>query len=283
MALFKKNNSRSVWGNLVVFSFLLLFGVFFAFPLFYAIVTAFKPMNEIFIFPPRLFVANPTWKNFARLNQMMADFWVPLSRYVFNSLLVSVVGTVAHLLLSSMAAYPLAKHKFPGNRWVKTVVVLSLLFTPSVTYLPQYITLASMNMVNTYFAAILPAVQSSLGLYLMMNFMSTIPDAVLEAARIDGASERKIYWRIVMPNVKPAWLTLTIFCFQGLWNGTGGGMLYSESLKMFPAVMAQITAGGIARVGIGSAAALILMLPPLLIFILSQSSIIETMSTSGIK
>lgn len=281
--IFKPNVSRSVFGNVMVFLFLLVFGVFFAFPIVYAIITAFKPMNEILIFPPRFFVRHPTLDNFIELSYMADSFWVPLIRYIFNSVLVSVLGTVGHLLLSSMAAYPLARHPFPGHRWIKQIVVLSLLFTASVTYLPQYVVMSQLKLINTYGALILPALQSSLGLYLMMNFMGTIPEEMLEAARIDGAREATIYWRIVMPNVKPAWLTLIIFSFQGLWNSTGGSLIYSEELKVLPAVMAQITAGGIARAGVSSAAALIMMLPPVLIFILSQKSVIQTMSTSGLK
>ena len=281
--IFKPNVSRSVFGNVMVFLFLLVFGVFFAFPIVYAIITAFKPMNEILIFPPRFFVRHPTLDNFIELSYMADSFGVPLIRYIFNSVLVSVLGTVGHLLLSSMAAYPLARHPFPGHRWIKQIVVLSLLFTASVTYLPQYVVMSQLKLINTYGALILPALQSSLGLYLMMNFMGTLPEEMLEAARIDGAREATIYWRIVMPNVKPAWLTLIIFSFQGLWNSTGGSLVYSEELKVLPAVMAQITAGGIARAGVSSAAALIMMLPPVLIFILSQKSVIQTMSTSGLK
>ncbi len=281
--IFKPNVSRSVFGNVMVFLFLLVFGVFFAFPIVYAIITAFKPMNEILIFPPRFFVRHPTLDNFIELSYMADSFWVPLIRYIFNSVLVSVLGTVGHLLLSSMAAYPLARHPFPGHRWIKQIVVLSLLFTASVTYLPQYVVMSQLKLINTYGALILPALQSSLGLYLMMNFMGTLPEEMLEAARIDGARETTIYWRIVMPNVKPAWLTLIIFSFQGLWKSTGGSLVYSEEMKVLPAIMEQITAGGIARAGVSSAAVLIMMLPPVLIFILSQKSVIQTMSTSGLK
>ena len=281
--VFRRQINRSIWGNILVFLFLLLFGIFFVFPIVYAIITAFKPLNEIFIFPPRFFVRHPTLDNFIELNLMTASFWVPLSRYIFNSLFISVVGTIGHLILSSMAAYPLAKHPFPGNGWIKQVIVMSLLFTSSVTYLPQYVVLAQLHMINTYWALILPALQSSLGLYLMMNFMSTIPTEMIEAARIDGANEFTIYARIVMPNVKPAWLTLIIFSFQGLWNNNGGSMIFQEELKVLPAILSQITAGGIVRSGVSSAAALLLMLPPVLIIVFSQKNVIQTMSTSGLK
>ncbi len=281
--IFKRHINRSIAGNILVFLFLLIFGLFFIFPIFYAVITAFKPLEEIFIFPPRLFVRDPTFDNFIELDLMTASFWVPLSRYIFNSLLISVAGTLGNLLLASMAAYPLAKHPFPGNGWIKQLIVVSLLFTATVTYLPLYVVLAQLHMINTYWALILPAMGGSLGLYLMMNFMSTLPTEMIEAARIDGANEFRIYAQVIMPNVKPAWLTLIIFSFQGLWNNTGGVMIYQEELKVLPSIVSSITAGGIARSGVSSAAALLMMLPPILIFVLSQKNVIQTMSTSGLK
>lgn len=288
--VFRKNISRSVGGNITVFFLLCLFGAYMALPLIYAVSSAFKPLDEIYIFPPRLFVRKPTLDNFVVLNLMTSSFWVPLSRYIFNSIFVSVVATSGHLLIASMAAYPLAKHKFPGQKIIKKVIVMSLLFTASVTYIPQYIVMAKLNILNSYSALIFPAFQTSLGLYLMMNFMQQINDSMLEAARIDGTGEFGIYWRIVMPNVKPAWLTLIIFAFQAIWNSNGtinasagSTVIFNESLKVLPAILGQIIGGGIVRTGPGAAAALILMIPPILIFILSQNYVIETMSTSGLK
>ncbi|MHB1452652.1 MAG: carbohydrate ABC transporter permease [Saccharofermentanales bacterium] len=281
--IIKKDVNRSVGGNIAMFVLLTLFGLFFMFPIVYAVNTAFKPMTEIFIFPPRLFVRQPTANNFIELQQMTASFWVPLSRYLFNSFFVSIVGTAGHLFFASMAAYPFAKHDFPGRNVMRSLIVLSLLFTASVTFLPQYIVLSQLGLVNTYGAVIMPALQTSLGLYLMINFVVTLPDEMIESARMDGAGEFRIYRSVIMPNVKPAWLTLMIFAFQGLWNSTGGSLIYREEIKMLPAILTQIAAGGIARTGVSSAAALILMIPPILIFIFSQNRVIETMSTSGLK
>ncbi len=279
----KTRTGRSVGGNILMFLFLALFGLFFLLPGLYAAITAFKPANEILVFPPRLFVRRPTFSNFIWLSNLMTDFWVPLSRYLFNSIFLTLVGTVGHILLASMAAYPMAKHRFFGQKVISQTIVLSLLFTASVTYIPQYIILSVSHMIDTYWAVILPAFQSSLGLYLMMNFMNKIPDEMLEAARIDGAKEIRIFWSIVMPNVRPAWLTLMIFSFQSLWNSNGGGFIYNESLKPLPAVMATIAAGGVVRTGATAASALLLMIPPILLFLCSQSRVIETMSTSGLK
>ena len=281
--IFHSTFNRSGWGNFAVFMFLAIFGLFFLFPIVYSVLNAFKPLEEIMIFPPRMYIVNPTVDNFLELAMLMEDSWVPLSRYLFNSILISVVGTLGHLLLSSMAAYPMAKHNFPGRKVFSKVIVMSLLFTASVTYIPLYIVMNVLGLIDNQLAVILPALQSSLGLYLMMNFMSGIPESMLEAARIDGAGEFRIYWQIVMPNVKPAWLTLIIFSFQGLWNATGASYLYSEELKMLPSIIGTITSGGVRRAGVSAAAALLMMLPPILIFVFSQKSVIQTMSSSGLK
>jgi len=138
-------------------------------------------------------------------------------------------------------------------------------------------------LIDTYWALILPAWQMTLGLYLMKQFMTQIPDSLLEAGKIDGANELMIWWKVVMPNVKPAWLTLTILSFQQLWNQTGGSFIFSENLKVLPTLLQQIAAGGIARAGVGAAVALFLMIPPIILFIISQSSVMETMVSAGIK
>ena len=281
--IFHSSFNRSWWGNLLVFMFLAVFGLFFIFPIFYSVLNAFKPLEEILIFPPRLYIENPTFDNFLELAMLMEDSWVPLSRYLFNSAIVSILGTRGHLLLSSMAAYPMAKINFPGRKVFQKVIVMSLLFSASVTYIPTYIVMDQLHLIDNPLAVILPAWASSLGLYLMMNFMTNLPDSMLEAARIDGASEFRIYWQIVMPNVKPAWMTLIIFSFQAMWNNTGASYLYSEELKMLPSIIGTITAGGVRRTGVSAAAALLMMLPPILIFVFSQNNVIETMSSSGLK
>ena len=275
--------SRSIGGNILVFFILLLFGLFFMLPIVYAVITAFKPMSEILVFPPRLFVRRPTLSNLVWLNYIMADFWVPLSRYLFNSLFITLVGTAGHIVLASMAAYPLAKHRFYGRQWLSRIIVLSLLFTASVTYIPQYVVLGATRLIDTYWSVILIALQSSLGLYLMMNFMQRIPDEMLEAARIDGAKEFRIFWTVVMPNVKPAWLTLAIFQFQQMWGNTGSLFLRDEQLKPMQYALQQITAGGVSRAGAAAAVTFIIMAVPVLFFLLCQSSILETMTTSGMK
>ena len=280
----RKRFSRSLSGNIVVWIFLCVLGTFMALPLVYTVVSAFKPFNEIFIFPPRFFVKRPTTDNFTNLFISASSLWVPLSRYIVNSVFVSGATTFLHVILSSAAAYPLAKHVFPGKNLIFSVTVATLLFTGTVTGLPQYIILSKLGWLNTYLALIMPAAGATMGLFLMRQFIfQMIPDSVIEAARIDGAGELKIFLSIIMPNVRPAWLTLTIFCFQGIWANNGMSVIYSEQLKTLPAALSQVASAGIARAGEGMAAALILIVPPILVFVLSQSRIVETMAFAGLK
>ncbi|GIO66016.1 ABC transporter permease [Paenibacillus cookii] len=275
--------NRSFAVSFVLFAFLAVFGAFMALPLIYAVNNAFKPLNELFLFPPRFFVNNPTMDNFYDLVALMGNSWVPLSRYIVNTLFITIVGTVGHILLSSAAAYPLAKYRFPGSRVLFSIVVMALMFSGHVTAIPNYMVMSWLGWINTHASIIVPSLAFPLGLFLMKQFMEQIPDALLEAAKIDGANEYRIYWTIVMPNVKPAWLTLMILQFPMLWGSDGGNFIYSENLKTLHYALGQITAGGIARAGVGAAVALILMIVPITLFIISQSNVLQTMATSGMK
>ncbi|MBD3919904.1 carbohydrate ABC transporter permease [Paenibacillus sp. PR3] len=278
-----KKLNRSFTVSFILFLFLAVFGAFMVLPLIYAINNAFKPLDELFIFPPRFFVRNPTTDNFYDLVALMGNSWVPLSRYIVNTLFITIVGTVGHIILSSAAAYPLAKFRFPGSKVLFSIVVMSLMFTGHVTAIPNYMVMSWLGWINSHASIIIPSLAFPLGLFLMKQFMEQIPDALLEAAKIDGASEYRIYAQIVMPNVKPAWLTLMILQFPALWGSDGGNFIYSENLKTLHYALGQITAGGIARAGVGAAVALILMIVPITLFIISQSNVIQTMATSGMK
>lgn len=117
----------------------------------------------------------------------------------------------------------------------------------------------------------------------MKQFMTSIPDSMIEAARVDGAKTFYIFWKIVMPNVKPAWLTCVIFAFQSIWNNDGSQFIYDEAYKTLPTLFRQISEGGIARAGVSAAAAVLLMIPPIVIFVASQGQVMETMAHSGMK
>lgn len=275
--------TRSVGANIAVTLLVALAGLFTAIPLLYALLNSFKPLGELFLFPPRFFVQNPTLRNYAELLHLGQDMLVPFERYLFNSLFVSVATTVAYIFLASMAAFALAKFRFPGSTVVTQAVVFAILFRPEVTAIPQYNVLAALHMIDTYWALICPALAGSFGVFLMRQFMSSLPDELLEAAYIDGARELRTFWRVVMPMVRPAWLTLAVFTFQGIWNTTGIQYIFSENLKMLPTALSQISTAGIARAGVASAVAVFLMLPPILLFLVSETNILETMSHSGLK
>ncbi|MDI9412988.1 MAG: carbohydrate ABC transporter permease [Bacillota bacterium] len=279
----KKRLSRSQGGDLVIILFLLAGATFSALPLVFAISNAFKPLSELFLFPPQFFVRHPTLDNFKDLFVLMEDSWVPITRYLFNTLFITVIGTTGHVLMSSLAAYVLAKHKFPGRDFFFGLVVLSLMFAYQVTAIPNYLTMSALGWVNTYASIIVPAWSASLGLFLMKQFMEQIDDTLIEAAKIDGASELRIFWKIVMPNVRPAWLTLIILSFQTLWNETGGRFIYSEQLKTLPYALNQIIAGGVARAGVGAAVGLVMMIVPIVVFVFNQAKVVETMGSAGIN
>ena len=216
---FRRSINRSVGGDIAIYVILALVGAVMALPLVYAISQSLKPLDELWVFPPRFFAVNPTLKNFTDLFKLMGDSWVPFSRYIFNTAFISVVGTAGNVLFSSYAAYALAKIPFPGRKFLFKIVVYSLMFNSTVTAITNFITMSALGWVDTYFAVIVPAFCTTFGLYLMKQFMETsVTDAVLESARLDGASENKIFWKIAMPMVKPAWITLIIFAFKDLWN-----------------------------------------------------------------
>lgn len=275
--------NRSRGGDVVNFLFLCAVGVFMALPLVYVIVNAFKPLDEIFMFPPRFFVRNPTMNNFSELYIVLADSWVPFSRYVFNTLLSPRRARCSMCCLPLWRHLPCAKSICPAKNLLFFIVVNSLMFTPAVTGVPNYMIMTNLRLTDTYWSIILPVVGGSMGLFLMKQFMSTVPDALIEAAKIDGAHQMTIFWRVVMPQVKPAWLTLVIFCVQNLWNANGGVYIYTEHMKTLPYALSQIVGGGIARTGVASTVSLIMLVVPVCTFILTQSNIVETMASSGIK
>ena len=275
--------SRSTGGTVVIFAFLIIMGAFMLLPLIYVIVTAFKPLDEILAYPPKFFVRHPTLSNFTDLIEITQETWIPFERSLFNSLALAFLGTVIYIVVASMAAFPLAKSRERFIAVYYQIVVLAILFRPEVTRTPLYIIMSRLHLINTFWSLVLPALSGSFGVFLMRQFMMTIPDSMLEAARVDGASEYLIFWKIDMPMVKPAWMTLAIFTFKDLWNTGETQYIYEESMKTLTAVMQSISSAGIARAGAGAAVALLMMIPPVVVFVISQSSVMETMATTGIK
>ncbi|MBR3469291.1 MAG: carbohydrate ABC transporter permease [Lachnospiraceae bacterium] len=279
----EKRLNRSMAGNTLLFLLMIACGLAMILPLVMVVNNCLKPLDELFQYPPKIFVRNPTLENFSDLFRLMNDSWVPFSRYILNTILITGGGMLGHVLIASLAAYPLAKHKFPGRELLFRMVVLSMMFSWTVTQIPQYVIISWLHINNTYMALILPACSFGMGLYLMKQFMEQLPDSLMESARLDGANEWQVFWQIVMPNVKPAWLTLAIFQFQQMWGNTGSTFLRDEELKPLQYALFQISAGGAARAGAAAAVTFIIAAVPITFFLICQKNVLETMTTSGIK
>ena len=279
----RRKPNRSIWGDILLYVFLLFVAFVMAFPIIYAVSSALKPLAELFKFPPRVFPQNPTLDNFSDLFVTMGKSWVTFSRYLFNTVFITLVGTVGHLIVASMGAFVLAKYDFPGNKTFFKIVTVAMMFTGYVTQIPNYLILNKLGWIDTYWAIIIPAFASPMGLFLMKQFMEGLPTSLIEAAKIDGANEWKVFTNIVMPNVKPAWMTLIIFSVQALWNNKASTFIYSEERKTLVYALQQIQSGGIARTGQGAAVLVVVMIVPIIIFVLSESQILETMASSGLK
>lgn len=278
-----RRRNRSLGVDIVLALILAVFGIFSIFPLYMTMINAFKPMSEVFAFPPHIYVENPTFDNFFDLSLVLEGFDIPFSRYTFNTLFITGIGTVGTVIIGSMAAFPLAKYEFPGSGLMSNIIVYALMFNGSVTAIPSYFIMKYLGLINTYWAVVLPAIAGTLGLYLMKNFIVQIPDELLEAARIDGASDWATFWHTVMPLSKPAWITLIVLSFQNMWGTTGGDYIYSEELKPLSYALSQVVSAGISRTGVSSAISLILLVVPIFVFIFSQSNVIETYASSGMK
>ena len=276
--------NRSAGGDTGITIVLALLGAFMFLPMYYVVIQSLKPLDELFMFPPKFIVMKPTLENFSDLFTLMGDSWVPFSRYIFNTVFITICGTIGNLIFASMAAYSLAKLRFPGRNAIFQIIVMSLMFHSTVNQVTHFIILSAFGWIDTYLSIIVPSMATTIGLYLMKQFMETsVPDTVLESARLDGASEFRTYLIIAMPMVKPAWLTLIIECFKSLWNSGTSIYIHSEELKSFNYAINQIVTGGIARSGAGAAATVVMMLVPIAVFVINQSKIIETMGSSGMK
>lgn len=279
-----KRYTRSKLGNFFYFLFLILGGLFSVLPILYCIITSFKPLEELLLFPPRFLVNRPVLENYAVLPKLLSNLMVPLSRYIFNSFFITLVTLILHLFIASMAAFVLSKKEFRGRKVLFLIIQLSLLYNSYTLAVPQYIIFSKLNIIDTYLVYILPYLPSTLGVFLIKQFMdASVPKPLIEAARIDGAGFLRIYFQIAMPISKPAWLTVFLFAFRDLWSMQPQGTVFSEELKTLPSVLTTISQGGLARSGSAMAATVLLMIPTITVYWLTQSNVMKTMGTSGIK
>lgn len=280
-----KRYTRSRFGNFMFFFFLFLFGAFSVLPLVYSIVTSFKPLDELLIFPPTLIsVKRPTLENYLILPSLIESLEVPFTVYLFNTLFVTIVGTVLHVLASTAAAFVLSKTTIKHKNTIFMIIQLSLLFNAYTLSIPRYLIYSGMGIIDTLWAYILPAIPSSMGVFLMKQYMDGyVPNALIEAAKIDGADWFRTFFTIIMPMVKPCLLTLTLFSFRDMWSMVPQGTIFTEHLKTLPMVMSTVVSGGLARSGAAMANSVIMMIPPIIVYFISQGSLKESMSSAGIK
>jgi len=284
-----KINPKGYHRSQIKFYFLLIpMSMFVGLPILFIVSHAFKPTNELFAFPPRFFVRVPTFQNFRDLVNFAGDGGVPFSRYLFNSVFVAVIGVLLSIVITSLAAYGLSKLHFRGKKLLFEINTLALMFVPIAVTIPRYITIARMGLIDSYMVLVLPLIAMPVGLFLVKQFIDQTPNEIIESAKIDGASEMEIFFKIIMPIIAPAVATVGILAFQLIWNDPIGPNLYidDESMKTLPfyfSTLAQVQGNTVAGQGMLAAASLIMFVPNLIMFIFLQSKVINTMAHSGIK
>lgn len=269
---------------IIVYALMLLLVLFMSLPLIYMIATAFKPLKELYNFPPTFLTRHPTGQNFRQLFDTASSGTIPMTRYLFNSIVTTAITVFLIVVISSMGAYALEKLKPPGHRFIFKAVIIGLMFVPPAAQIPIYIVMSKLHLLNTYVALILPSLAGPMYLFLMKQFMSQVPDEIIESARIDGASEWKIFWKIIMPATKPAWCTVIVFSFCTQWNNSGNSIIYvtDQSMKTLPYVLSSIGSSSAAMIGAQAAAALLTTSVTIIIYTIMQKNVLDTMSYAGI-
>ncbi|MDE6519353.1 MAG: carbohydrate ABC transporter permease [Ruminococcus sp.] len=276
-------SKKQKFGGLITEILLIILAVYMFLPIYLTVVMSIKPTEELFVFPPKLYTLRPTLSNFTSMLESARQNRVPFSRYLFNTVAVTFSVTLCQCVFVSMGAFVLAKCEFYGKRIVNALIITALLYQSNVIYIMQYMVMSKVGIINTPLALILPSIASPIGFFLMKQSIAQIPDSMIESAKIDGAGLFRICWQIVMPNQKPALMTLIIFAFQASWNIQGGSLIFDEQLKTLPSVILQISSSGLARAGETMASAVFLLIPPVVVFMLAQRQIMDTMVHSGIK
>ena len=256
-------------------------------PILYIVFTAFKPIGELFAYPPKFITTRPTFDNFRKLFEASEDTVFPLSMYLFNSIVSTAAVVLFGTMIAVAASYALSKKKFRGRNMIFKMNTLSMMFVATAVSIPRYLIIKEVGLIDSFWANVIPMLATPVGVFLMKQFVDQLPDAVIEAARIDGANDYQIIWRIVLPLVKPALATVAILLFQNSWNSMEASKMFinTESLKTFAFYMNTLsnTGNGVAGVGISAAASLLMFLPNVVLFILLQSKVMNTMAHSGMK
>ena len=274
-------------GQIKILVILLPLALFMALPIVFIICHAFKPMEELFAFPPRFFVSNPTLDNFTKLIKFSRSAGIPLTRYLFNSLIVTVLTVALSLLLTTCASFAFSKIRFRGRALMLQINQIAIMFVATAVLIPRYMVISRTGLIDTVFAHVLPLVAMPVALFLVKQFVDQVPDSLIEAAHLDGASDLQVYWKIVLPIIRPAIATAMVLVFQQVWTNleTSSYFTNDESMKTLTFYMNTLVnaSNGVAGQGVAAAASLIMFIPNLILFIICQNAVMNTMATSGIK
>lgn len=284
----KINPTRLHRSQLPFFLFLIPFSVLMLLPILFIINHAFKPRSELFAYPPRFFVINPTFDNFNELSRLVSASGVPFSRYLVNSLIVTIIGVTLAIFITAFSAYALSKLKFRGKKVLFEINTLALMFVPIAVQIPRYLIIARSGLIDTYAAHILPVIVMPVAMFLIKQFIDQTPNEIIESAKIDGASEMQIFMKIVLPVIAPAIATVGILAFQAIWNDVSTSVLYindesKRTLAFYMQSLTSIQGNTVAGQGMAAAASLIMFIPNLVLFIILQGKVMNTMAHSGIK
>lgn len=283
----KVNPSKFDYSQIRSYLILTPVAIVMALPIIYIFITAFKPLNELFAYPPRFFVRRPTLQNFRDLARTSSTMGIPFSRYLLNSVVSTVIVVALSVMLSLSAGYVLSKKDFRGKKVIFTINTLSLMFVPAAVGIPRYLIISRVGLINTFWVLIFPMLAMPVGLFLVKQFIDSVPDSLIESAQMDGASDFFIVGRIIAPIVKPALVTVGMLAFQASWNAIEASNIYitDDALKTLPFYMSILTsqANAVAGAGMSAAATLIQLLPNLIVFIILQGRVMNTMAHSGIK
>jgi len=284
----KINPTRFHKSQVPFYTFLIPFSLLMLLPIIFIVNHAFKPQSELFAYPPKFFVRRPTFDNFVELARITSASGVPFSRYLVNSLLVTVIGVTLAILITALSAYGLSKLKFRGKKFLFELNTLALMFVPIAVQIPRYLIIAQSGLIDSYMAHILPVIVMPVAMFLIKQFIDQTPNELIESAKIDGASEMEIFFKIIMPIIAPAIATVGILAFQAIWNDVSTSVLYinDESKRTLAFYMMSLTSAQgntVAGQGLAAAGGLLMFIPNLILFIVLQSKVMNTMAHSGIK
>ncbi|TAH64584.1 MAG: carbohydrate ABC transporter permease [Anaerolineaceae bacterium] len=282
----KMNPSRFSVSQMKFYLFLIPLGIFMILPVVMVINKAFKPLGELFAFPPTIFVKEPTLKNFRDLFTLSGTTGVPMTRYLLNSVVISAFTVVINVIITIMAAYVFSKKKFRLKGAMFNINQMALMFVATAVSVPRYLVIVNTGLINTWLAHILPLIAMPVGLFLVKQFVDQIPNALIEAAIMDGAKDFKIIQKVIIPLTRPALATSIVLTFQAVWNATeaSNNFITNDTMRTLAFYLGSLsTNNAIAAEGMSSAAAVILFLPNLIIFVLMNAQVMNTMAHSGIK